>query len=241
MYLRLAFSIITHLDFDVYLFDEVLGVGDAEFQEKSFDKIRQLATEARKTFLMVSHNIMAMSKLSSRMLFLEKGIVSVYSDKKEIINDYLLSQTTATNPSPVFIKHINLLVSDENGDEKKSYENGEKIIVKIASDFYSIPDDLLIAFRITDIYGNTVFNSSPYLDKIHFQLKNLFRIEIPEYFFNEGFFNVDIVFHNSEKILFEVKRLSKFKVYLNESMKRHKLYGESGVVKPYFKWENVIE
>ncbi len=56
MYLRLAFSIMAHLDFDVYLFDEVLGVGDAAFREKCLEKIQQLSHQ-QKTFLLISHNM----------------------------------------------------------------------------------------------------------------------------------------------------------------------------------------
>lgn len=63
MYLRLAFSIMAHLDFDVYLFDEVLSVGDAEFVYKTQEKF-QLLIQRKKTILLVSHDLGAMENLN---------------------------------------------------------------------------------------------------------------------------------------------------------------------------------
>ena len=74
MYLRLAFSIITCLDADIYLIDEVVNVGDANFQMKCKDRIEELMA-AGKTLLIASHNMNEISVLCSRVLLMEQGKV----------------------------------------------------------------------------------------------------------------------------------------------------------------------
>lgn len=72
MYLRLAFSIAIHSDADVYLIDEIISVGDAEFQSKCITKIHEL-TSRGKTLVIISHSIDLLKQLTNRIIFLEKG------------------------------------------------------------------------------------------------------------------------------------------------------------------------
>jgi len=73
MYMRLAFSIAAHLDPDILIVDEVLAVGDAEFQEKCIGKMDQIAKKEGKTVLFVSHNSEAIRKLSHRCILVNQG------------------------------------------------------------------------------------------------------------------------------------------------------------------------
>src|SRR5690554_3127646 len=72
MYLRLAFSIMAHLDFDVYLLDEVLGVGDVTFQEKCKNFFLDQKHQA-KTMIIVNHNLFELSKLDCRVIVIKEG------------------------------------------------------------------------------------------------------------------------------------------------------------------------
>lgn len=93
MYVRLAFAVAAHLDPDILIIDEVLAVGDAEFQQKCIRKIKDIATNKGRTILFVSHNITAVKQLTNRVLVLEKGIqkytgtvdegVKLYAGKQE--------------------------------------------------------------------------------------------------------------------------------------------------------------
>ncbi|MBF0523319.1 MAG: ABC transporter ATP-binding protein [Candidatus Omnitrophica bacterium] len=77
MYLRLAFSIAIHSEADIYLFDEILGVGeDKEFQEKCFQKVLELK-EKKKTILWASHDLEMLKKFSDRIFFVNKGEITV--------------------------------------------------------------------------------------------------------------------------------------------------------------------
>jgi len=72
MYLRLAFSIAIHSEADIYLFDEILAVGDEEFQKKCLKKIIQLKKNHNKTLLFVTHNRQLMEDITDRIVFLKK-------------------------------------------------------------------------------------------------------------------------------------------------------------------------
>ena len=86
MYLRLAFSIMAHLDFDVYLLDEVLSVGDAEFQGKCIEKILEII-KSQKTFLIVYHNIHFADKLVTREIKLKST-----NNNHQTINDIKMTE-----------------------------------------------------------------------------------------------------------------------------------------------------
>lgn len=88
MYIRLAFSVAIHLDWDILLVDEVLGVGDIEFQKKSLSKIEQ-SLNARKTLILVSHDLNIIRKFSSKILFIKDGKIQKSGKPDSVINYYL--------------------------------------------------------------------------------------------------------------------------------------------------------
>jgi lipopolysaccharide transport system ATP-binding protein len=75
MYVRLAFAVAAHLEQEILILDEVLAVGDVEFQKKSFGKIDDVAHRQGRTVLLVSHNLAAIREMSSRSLVLESGSI----------------------------------------------------------------------------------------------------------------------------------------------------------------------
>jgi lipopolysaccharide transport system ATP-binding protein len=87
MYVRLAFAVAAHLDPEILIVDEVLAVGDANFQRKCISKMTNIATSGR-TILFVSHSIQAIKKLCSKCVLLEHGKVTAYGTVDSIINLY---------------------------------------------------------------------------------------------------------------------------------------------------------
>ena len=89
MKVRLAFSVAAHLEPEILIIDEVLAVGDAEFQKKCLGKMDEVSKAQGRTILFVSHNLAAVSQLCAKGLFLEKGHL-VYNDRIEaVIKKYL--------------------------------------------------------------------------------------------------------------------------------------------------------
>jgi lipopolysaccharide transport system ATP-binding protein len=90
MQVRLAFSVAAHLEPEIMLVDEVLAVGDAEFQKKSLGKMGDIARGGR-TVLFVSHNMNAVSSLCSRTLLLREGQLAAQGPTPQIVGEYLTS------------------------------------------------------------------------------------------------------------------------------------------------------
>ena len=92
MYMRLAFSVAAHLNPDILIIDEVLSVGDAQFQKKCLGKVQDVAAHGR-TVLFVSHNMAAVENLCGRGIVLDKGAVIFEGEKSAAIARYVESVT----------------------------------------------------------------------------------------------------------------------------------------------------
>ncbi len=93
MYVRLAFAVAAHLDPDILILDEVLAVGDAQFQKKCLGKMEDVSKNQGRTILFVSHNLQAVSTLTQRCLLLNDGNCTVTGDSKDVISAYLAQDT----------------------------------------------------------------------------------------------------------------------------------------------------
>lgn len=92
MYVRLAFAVAAHLEPEILLVDEVLAVGDAEFQKKCLGKMEDVSKTGR-TVLFVSHNMLAMKNLCTRGILLEKGFATSYDTINETVEKYLSNKS----------------------------------------------------------------------------------------------------------------------------------------------------
>lgn len=88
MYVRLAFAVAAHLESEILLVDEVLAVGDAQFQKKCLGKMEEVSQKQGRTVLFVSHNMQALSNLTQKSLILSNGKINFYNDTSEAISRY---------------------------------------------------------------------------------------------------------------------------------------------------------
>ncbi len=95
MRLRLGFAVAAHLNPDILIVDEVLAVGDAEFQKKCLDTIQKLRASAR-TILFVSHNLAAVENLCERCIWIDHGEVHMDGKSQTVIKDYMGSMREST-------------------------------------------------------------------------------------------------------------------------------------------------
>jgi lipopolysaccharide transport system ATP-binding protein len=92
MYVRLAFAVAAHLEPEILIIDEVLAVGDAEFQKKCLGKMKDVSGQGR-TVLFVSHNMAAVQSLCERSILLKNGTVSMFAETKTIVSQHLTQQS----------------------------------------------------------------------------------------------------------------------------------------------------
>ena len=89
MYVRLAFAVAAHLEPDILIVDEVLAVGDADFQKKCLSKMREVSQADGRTILFVSHSMQAINNLCDRALWLDKGVMKDIGATSAVVNKYI--------------------------------------------------------------------------------------------------------------------------------------------------------
>ena len=94
MFVKLAFSVAAHLDSEIMIMDEVLAVGDVQFQKKCLDKMREAAKKEGRTVLYVSHNMNTIRRLCDRCIVLDKGKIIFDGDVEEAVDIYLHREST---------------------------------------------------------------------------------------------------------------------------------------------------
>jgi lipopolysaccharide transport system ATP-binding protein len=141
MYVRLAFSIAAHLEPDILIVDEVLAVGDAEFQKKCLGKMEDASKKEGRTVLFVSHNMNAITSLCTKALYLSNGRFILYDTVQTAISEYLNKDTTLVyeknNRQVIKNPFINkaYFVDERNGITNQ-FINGSKInlVMEIQND-----------------------------------------------------------------------------------------------------------
>jgi lipopolysaccharide transport system ATP-binding protein len=99
MYMRLAFAVAAHLETEILIVDEVLAVGDAEFQRKCIGKMEQVAGQGR-TILFVSHNMAAIQSICRRSIWIEHGRLMFDGESTETVHRYLSSEHSSSPDAP---------------------------------------------------------------------------------------------------------------------------------------------
>jgi len=95
MYVRLAFAVAAHLEPEILIVDEVLAVGDAEFQKKCLGKMQSVSRNDGRTVLFVSHQIAAVTRLCERALWLDAGRIKQHGEANSVCSEYLANGSSA--------------------------------------------------------------------------------------------------------------------------------------------------
>jgi ABC-type polysaccharide/polyol phosphate transport system ATPase subunit len=172
MYLRLAFSVAAHLEPDIMVVDEVLAVGDAEFQKKCLGKMDEVSRREGRTVLLVSHNLMAITELADRALLLDTGRVVLDGSVSDALSTYLFKGGMA----PIYVcppekhrhmphfKRIEVLSSDPHG----IHRFGEPLEIK----FHIRHDEPMargcVSFQIVNQYQQAAVHAFAYYPDIRF-------------------------------------------------------------------------
>jgi homopolymeric O-antigen transport system ATP-binding protein len=128
MYVRLAFAVAAHMETEILLVDEVLAVGDAQFQKKCFDKMREIGKGGR-TILFVSHNMSAMRSICELGLELEAGLICTRGEINSVVDSYLSrtahsSSNQITSETPSFLVR-QVSIDSLNGKVIKTFDHVE--------------------------------------------------------------------------------------------------------------------
>jgi len=131
MYVRLAFSVAAHLEPDILLVDEVLAVGDVEFQKKCLGKMEEVTRTGGRTILFVSHNMGAIQELCTRCVMLESGKVTKLGTPAEVIGYYMsrlkreVKELVLDEDSSLSVQVIKMRLEKADGTLVSDIEMGE--------------------------------------------------------------------------------------------------------------------
>lgn len=138
MYVRLAFGVAAHLEPEILVVDEVLAVGDAEFQKKALGKMKDVSSNQGRTVLFVSHNMSAVQNLCTKGLLMNHGTVTVGGEIQTVIRHYQeLNESTAGSWDNLIRKGsgkcmvTGLAIETEEGQELQRFRLGDFISIKI--------------------------------------------------------------------------------------------------------------
>jgi len=193
MTVRLGFAIAAHLDPEILVVDEVLAVGDAEFQKKAIGKMQDVSKGEGRTVLFVSHNMGSIRQLCNRGILLEDGTIShsgsientiaKYLTVNESLLDLSLSERTDRIGNGK-IQVTNIVMKNNNGDMISETFAGEPLDIEFH--FQQGPNvelkDMIMACGFSDAYGQpiTTWVSDEISSDFSKIRSNKFRLKIPE-------------------------------------------------------------
>jgi lipopolysaccharide transport system ATP-binding protein len=210
MYVRLAFSVAAHLEPDILLVDEVLSVGDLQFQRKCLGRMRDVAGAGR-TVLFVSHTMDSVRKLCDRSILLAGGQIVKIGDTDSVIASYLesIAEPHATSswvrgPGDPWNQHkefvpMELAVERDNGCSLSSaIGTSQRVWVKIAGEIRELRPNLVVGFALYDSNGTLLFESfQTDADECKWpRLKvgmNVLRTLLPTSLLNAGTYRVELI------------------------------------------------
>ena len=168
MYLRLAFAVAAHLEPEILVVDEVLAVGDAEFQRKCLGKMNDVAAQGR-TVLFVSHNMSAILRLTQEALVLQKGQLTLRAPTNEAVDYYLSSgqsqageRTWDADEIPAAsapFRPISLKIHDPRGTIADTVRSTEPLTVEMKYQISAPVTGLRVGIYLSTVRGEYVFTS----------------------------------------------------------------------------------
>lgn len=249
MYVRLAFGVAAHLEPEILIVDEVLAVGDAEFQKKALGKMKDVSGKDGRTVLFVSHNMAAVKSLCTKAILLGNGKITAEGTVDDIVAQYSRGETgllnlkklnVASEDNHFFLKEVGVKAGNKNYSEAINENDPIEIMIEYDNRF---KDDtvLSITIAIKGEEGEFIISaSSSQYENIIKRSKNHVKMNIPSYYFNHGrTFYIDVlVVENSKPIIWEADAVNFF---INPEQKPlGTWYGKSrAYIRGLFHWEEI--
>ncbi|MEO9022642.1 MAG: ABC transporter ATP-binding protein [Ginsengibacter sp.] len=257
MYVRLAFAVAAYLESEILVVDEVLAVGDAQFQKKCLGKMEDLSKEGGRTVLFVSHNMQAISSLCSRIILLDKGSMIKDGETAKVIQDYLVYETSKNGviewnkndaPGDSLIKLRAIKILDQDNRIRNHFFTKSKIRIQFDFEILKMDNLLVVGFDLTNEDGIIILRSyhHDYYQQEWPVLKeglNSIYCDIPDSILREGtyFISPKISIHDKKWIINGDPLLS-FDVEMNHGVSPYwTFYNKSnrpGVLSIIIPWKN---
>jgi lipopolysaccharide transport system ATP-binding protein len=228
MYVRLAFAVAAFLEPEILIVDEVLAVGDAEFQKKCLGRMKDVSVNDGRTVLFVSHNMGAIESLCHSCLLVQNGSLGYHGLTRNAIAHYLSTSKTNEKRYNKYLPFIK--IAQENNVIIISYE-------------YDCPSGLDIphlGIVINDINGNPICGLNPSIDQVELKDRTTFRrgkgcVVIESPILCDGKYSASLWFGDSKENYLEEKDALSFQI-VGMSSQRQAASSIVGNVLPRCKW-----
>ena len=208
MYLRLAFAVAAHLEPEILVVDEVLAVGDAEFQRKCLGKMNDVAQEGR-TVLFVSHNMSAILRLTQEAIVLDKGKLLKRAPTPEAV-DFYLSSGQAESGQRIWgvddipatsepFKPVAVRIKDGSGNVVDTIRSIEPVTIELEYQINAPITGLRVGIYISTMRGEYIFTAFDTDDAKQYEQfgarqagRYVSRCTVPADFFNEGRYSLGV-------------------------------------------------
>jgi len=240
MRVRLAFAVAAHLEPEILIVDEVLAVGDAEFQKKAIGKMQDVSKGEGRTVLFVSHNMGAVTQLCTRAALLENGNLILQDEVENVISKYLEGQNSKSfflreesdeKGKDAFFKEIR--ITDQNGKDKTDFLVEEAIYIRFFIKINRNRDRYDLFCMILEKRLNRVFSAES--DVIHEEMS----LKIEPYFLTRGTYSIHAIINiprSQQEQEDVVENVCHFNIIDNKSrMAKHGSY-DYGSVFGNFQW-----
>ncbi|MDD6001264.1 MAG: ABC transporter ATP-binding protein [Bacteroidales bacterium] len=235
MRVRLGFAIAAHLEPEILIVDEVLAVGDAEFQKRAIGKMQDISKGEGRTVLFVSHNMTSIKNLCKRGVLMKNGMIDYQGEIDDVVNKYMSDQEERSKLKVSNIQNRrgngllyfnDICFIDKNGNQKDTFEVGEQLTIRVSFKIQKSFNDYKqsrIDIGINDLLDNRVTWLSTYMycDKIN---NNSFvEFIIPKIMLTEGIYNINIYCEGDKEIVDWVTNIAKLTILFNDYYKNGRL------------------
>jgi lipopolysaccharide transport system ATP-binding protein len=252
MYVRLAFAVAAHLEPEILIVDEVLAVGDAQFQKKCLGKMSKVSKEGR-TVLFVSHNMGAVNRLCSRSMWLDKGQLEMSGPTEEVVAAYL-SMGSAMNgeirwddeqdaPGNDCIRLRAVRIRNSSGEVSSTLDTEHPFYVEVD---YSVKESLSgarVGISLVTSDGTLVFvtgDTDGALDLLRTREPGMHRsrCRIPGGLLNSGQYSVSVAADiPMREVLFLCENVLPFHMEMVKGPGSEIQDGRKGIIRPKLDWE----
>ncbi|MGV4415018.1 ABC transporter ATP-binding protein [Chryseobacterium sp. T1] len=250
MYVRLAFAVAAHLESEILIVDEVLAVGDAEFQKKCLGKMGDVTKNEGRTILFVSHNMTAIKSLCSHGIVMSNGTIiydgtiakamSVYNgDKNQFGNTVVLGNHKDFKNNSFELNKVSLV--DENFESREDdFAENEKFSLLTDINIKDKNSQYHLSYVVKNFNNEVIFTLSNAFKTKLVEGENKLICDIPKNFFNVGEYilSLYIIKNVQESILFEEDILS-FRIVERDKELGEWMGIEPGFIKTNFEWHQL--
>ncbi len=220
MQLRLAFAVAAFLENEILIIDEVLAVGDAEFQKKCMGKMEDVSSSGR-TVIFVSHNFGAITQLCKRGVYLKDGTVEKIGNINEVLDSYLSSQDNknsnkyiSNNREGIFFQEIETISLNEANVSIYGFNENIVVLFKIKGDS-ELDRELKISITLLDKFQTRIFTTVKLLNEFS-SVKNEIisvKVTIPKQIIAPNVYSFRLaIFNDSGKVYDLVENVCRVKI-----------------------------